>query len=192
MKSKPTRTIRGGEKVSLQQLEVLKGMDHEKKTGIVDLISKKHNRAFNFVKYPLSDRLRNFVINYIAMGSQRDAALAAGYSYSVAVKTAGKLWDRKGVSEYYNWCLNKIYQDSVAEPLEVMKFLTDAMRGNISEEVVVEGQGLEGYKIVNKKIGAKDRMKAAELMARRYRLLDSDVKNNIIPIVFIGESDVAD
>ena len=192
MKSKPTRTIIGGEKMSSQQLELLKDLDHDKRTGIVNLINKKHNRPFNFNKFPLTERLKSFVINYIAMGSQRDAALAAGYSYSVATKTAGRLWDKKGVSEYYNWCLNKIHQDNVAEPLEVMKFLTDAMRGNISEEVVVEGQGLEGYKIVNKKIGAKDRMKAAELMARRYRLLDSDVKNNIIPIVFIGESDVAD
>ena len=56
---------------------------------------------------------------------------------------------------------------------KVMEFLTSSMRGEIKEEaVVVEGfgDGCSAARIIEKQIGANDRIKAAVQLAKRYGL----------------------
>jgi len=48
-------------------------------------------------------------------------------------------------------------------------------------------------KIVDKKIGAKDKLKAAELLGKRYRLWTDKVEvEGAIPIVIAGDDELED
>lgn len=52
-----------------------------------------------------------------------------------------------------------------------MEYLTASMRGEIKEDVVVtegEGEGCSSARVVQKQISARDRIKAAELLLKRY------------------------
>ena len=69
------------------------------------------------------------------------------------------------------------------------------MRGEIQEEViVVEGSG-DGYssaRVMTKQISEKDRLKAAELLAKRYGILTDKVKLDVTPIVIRGDDQLED
>ena len=71
---------------------------------------------------------------------------------------------------------------------EVMEHLTAVMRGEVKEEVVVvEGAG-EGYseaKIIEKQIAERDRIKAAELLGKRYSMFTDKVDVNGVEGVVI-------
>ena len=69
-----------------------------------------------------------------------------------------------------------------------MQLLTSAMRGELEEEIVV-GDGVT----IKKKIGLKDRIKAAELIGKRHRLFTDKVQvEGVLPVMIVGEDDIED
>ena len=67
-----------------------------------------------------------------------------------------------------------------------MEFLTACMRGEAEEEIVCSG--LAGVEIVKKKIGGREQVKAAELMAKRHGLLSENVKlSGNVPVQIIDD-----
>ena len=143
-----------------------------------------------------TERQRRFVDYYLELGNQVQAAIRAGYSERYARDQAFKILEMPAVKEYYEDRLQEIESKRVANIKEVMEYLTSVMRGEETEEmIVVEGCG-NGYseaRKINKSIGAKDRLKAAELIGKRYMMftdkveLDSDMNLNIT--IDYGEDD---
>ena len=117
-----------------------------------------------------TERQRRFVDYYLELGNQVQAAIRAGYSERYARDQAFKILEMPAVKEYYEDRLQEIESKRVANIKEVMEYLTSVMRGEETEEmIVVEGCG-NGYseaRKINKSIGAKDRLKAAELLSKR-------------------------
>ena len=117
-----------------------------------------------------TERQRRFVDYYLELGNQVQAAIRAGYSERYARDQAFKILEMPAVKEYYEDRLQEIESKRVANVKEVMEYLTSVMRGEETEEmIVVEGCG-NGYseaRKINKSIGAKDRLKAAELLSKR-------------------------
>ena len=117
-----------------------------------------------------TERQRRFVDYYLELGNQVQAAIRAGYSGRYARDQAFKILEMPAVKEYYEDRLQEIESKRVANIKEVMEYLTSVMRGEETEEmIVVEGCG-NGYseaRKINKSIGAKDRLKAAELLSKR-------------------------
>ena len=77
------------------------------------------------------------------------------------------------VKNYIDEQLKKIEDESIADAKEVMKYLTQILRGELDEEVVVvegEGDGFSSAKKVRKEVGIRERNKAAELLGKRYSL----------------------
>src|SRR5690606_19884974 len=75
---------------------------------------------------------------------------------------------------YIDARLKELEEERIADAREVMRFLTAAMRGDITEDVVVVesvGNFMSEARIVEKELSARDRIKAAELLAKRYGLL---------------------
>lgn len=72
-----------------------------------------------------------------------------------------------------------------------MQFYTSILRNELTEEVVVvegQGQGMSEAKIIDKTISAKDRLKAAESLAKRYGLdRPVDKQDDIIEIILRRE-----
>ena len=144
-----------------------------------------------------TERQRRFVDYYLELGNQVQAAIRAGYSGRYARDQAFKILEMPAVKEYYEDRLQEIESKRVANIKEVMEYLTSVMRGEETEEmIVVEGCG-NGYseaRKINKSIGAKDRLKAAELIGIRFMMFTDKVEVNAVMelnvrIVY-GEGDI--
>jgi len=86
--------------------------------------------------------------------------------------------------------------DIVASQDEVLAHLTAVMRDNVTEEVVVTcgtGEGTSQPVKVKKNTAIKDRIKAAELLGKRYGLFKDKIEADISQqILFSGEDDLID
>ena len=53
------------------------------------------------------------------------------------------------------------------------------------------GDGCSDARIIEKQIGLKDRIKAAELLGKRYRLFTDKVEvEGVLPVMIVGEDDL--
>lgn len=121
----------------------------------------------------LTERQRRFVEAYIETANATEAARRSGYSEKTASVTGIENLRKPNIKKAIEARMKEIEKLKTATPEEIMQHLTAAMRGQIQEEVVVSeldsGGGSE-TKIVKKQISARDRLKAAELLLKRYPL----------------------
>lgn len=91
---------------------------------------------------------------------------------------ASRLLTYDNVKSYIKEQLDTLHDERTADAQEVIAYLTSVMRGKSEAEVVViEGQG-EGYskaKRFKKAPDERERLKAAEMLGKRYGIFD---KNN--------------
>lgn len=91
---------------------------------------------------------------------------------------------KPNIKKYIDERLKKIEDKRIAKAEEVLAFLSSSLRGEIEEEVVVvegSGDGISTARVVTKQLSAKDRIKAAELLGKRYALFTEkvDVEGNV-------------
>lgn len=90
-----------------------------------------------------------------------------------ASKHASRLLALSHIQDYVNERMEIIHNEKVADVQEVMEYLTSVMRGESqAEEVLVVGTG-EGCSEpckISKAPSEKERLKAAELIGKRYSL----------------------
>ena len=121
----------------------------------------------------LTVKQRRFVDAYIETGNAAEAARRAGYKSRNADVMGRENLRKHTVRKVLEARLKEIEDKRIAKAKEVMEFLTSSMRGEIKEEaVVVEGvgDGCSAARIIEKQIGANDRIKAAVQLAKRYGL----------------------
>lgn len=119
----------------------------------------------------LTEKQHRFVEAYIETGNATKAALMAGYSKKTAYSIGNENLKKPEVLNAIRRRMEEIEKLKTATPEEIIQFLSQSMRGELKEEVVVQegiGDGCSETKIVQKQIGAKDRLKAAELLLKRY------------------------
>ncbi|WP_452449023.1 terminase small subunit [Parvimonas sp. G1641] len=128
----------------------------------------------------LSIKQKRFADEYIISGNAEEAAVIAGYSKKYARGNAYKLVANSGIKSYIEERLKELDNKAIAKQEEVLQYLTSVMRGELEEEVLYGiGDGVQSTRHIE--VGAKDRLKAAELLGKRYRLftdkveLDADV-----------------
>ena len=109
---------------------------------------------------------------------------------------ASRLLTNANVKKYVDDRLEEIHNEKTADAQEVMEYLTAVLRGeSTSEEIVVEGlgDGVSKARTMEKRPSEKDRLKAAELLGKRFGLytdkveMDADMDLNIT--VDYGEDD---
>lgn len=121
----------------------------------------------------LTVKQRRFVDAYIETGNAAEAARRAGYKSRNADVMGRENLRKPTVRKVLEARLKELEDKRIAKAKEVMEFLTSSMRGEIKEEaVVVEGvgDGCSVARIIEKQIGANDRIKAAVQLAKRYGL----------------------
>lgn len=124
----------------------------------------------------LTTKQKKFADEFIKTGNATQSYKATGYSVksdNVAGVEGHKLLRNPKVKNYINKKMKEIEDKQIAKADEVLKHLTAAMRGEIDEEVVVTENSRA--RIIKKQISAKDRIKAAELLGRRYSLFTDKV-----------------
>ena len=109
---------------------------------------------------------------------------------------------QKAFCEYYVACGNatesaikRIMEEHannrIAKAEEILEFLTATLRGEVTEEVVVGGFGKSATEKIIKNVDLKDRLKAAELLGKRYRLFTDKVEvEGVVPVMIVGESEL--
>lgn len=132
----------------------------------------------------LTLKQQRFADEYIISGNSEEAAIIAGYSKKYARGNAYKLVANSGIKSYIDKRLKELDDKQIAKQEEVLKYLTSVVRGESRSVVVVvegEGDGVSSARLVNKPPDEKEKLKAAELLGKRYRLftdkveLDADV-----------------
>lgn len=128
----------------------------------------------------LTEKQERFIDYYIETGNATEAARRAGYSEKTAKQIGSENLTK--LDFFIKERLKELEDVRIAKADEVLKHLTAAMRGEIEEEVVVVesiGDGESRARVFKKQISAKERIRAAELLGKRYALftdkLDMDV-----------------
>lgn len=142
----------------------------------------------------LTAKQRRFCEEYIVDCNATQAAIRAGYKEKYAHTNANKLLQNTTLKQYIDELLEKIRNNNIADATEVMEYLTSVVRGKSSSEiVVVEGVG-EGCSIarnMQKAPDEKERLKAAELLGKRYGLFTDKVEvDGVAKVVINGEEDL--
>ena len=135
----------------------------------------------------LNDKQKAFADYYIESLNAYESAIRAGYSESYAKSQSYKLLDNVGIKNYIDERMASKDDYRIASQDEILQILTDIARG-ITEEEVVQFSQLGEELRTTRKPTIKDRMKASELLGKRYRLfvdkVEADVKQQVI---FEGE-----
>lgn len=123
----------------------------------------------------LSSKQKKFADLYIKLGNATQAAIEAGYSKNYAIAQGYKLLDNVGVKAYVDKKLKEIEDKQIAKAEEVLKYLTSIMRGEEKEEILKWiGEGEQTIEDID--VSAKDRIKAAELIGKRYGIWKDKVE----------------
>lgn len=125
----------------------------------------------------LTIKQKAFADYYIETGNATEAAKKARYKQP-HVQGSQNL-EKLSVKEYIKERLKVIEDERIADASEVLRHLSEAMRGEIQEEVIVVegcGDGCSDARVMNKQISARDRIKAAELLGKRYGMFKDKVE----------------
>lgn len=144
----------------------------------------------------MNKRQRLFCEEYIKNPNATQAAIKAGYKEKYAHTNASKLLQNTTIKEYIEKRMDEKEKDLIADQNEILKYLTSVMRGETqSEIVVIEGdyEGGSSARRMKKAPDEKERLKAAELLGKRYGLYTDKVDvNGAVPVVITGEDELED
>lgn len=137
----------------------------------------------------MTPKQRKFCDEYLISGNATDAAIKAGYSPKTAKQTGSENLSKPDLKSYIEAELEKLHSAKIADAEEVMKYLTSVMRGETkATEIVTEfiGDGVSEARLMEKEPSEKERLKAAELIGKRYGLFTEKVDMSMKVPVFIG------
>lgn len=120
----------------------------------------------------LTEKQKRFADYYIESGNATESYKRAGYSVtsSNAAGVEGhKLLRHPKISAYINSRIETKDHERIASQEEVLEFLTNVLRGKITEKIPV-GIGMGAQELIDNTPTIKDREKAAELLGKRYML----------------------
>ena len=143
----------------------------------------------------MTDKQKRFCDEYL-IDCNATRAYKAAYptikSDVVAATNGGRLLRNAKVSAYIEEQLEKMHNEKTADAQEVIEYLTAVMRGQHTEQTLqLCGDGCQ--KIVDISVSAKERLKAAELIGKRYGLFTDRVGlEGTIPVVITGGDQLED
>jgi phage terminase small subunit len=129
----------------------------------------------------LTLKQRAFADYYIKLGNATEAARKAGYKGKNLNRVASENLSKLDIKNYIDERLKQIENERIADAAEVMKYLTMVMRGQSEAEIVVvegSGDGFSSARKVNKAPDEKEKLKAAELLGKRYSLFKDNTNLN--------------
>lgn len=111
---------------------------------------------------------------------------------NVASAAGSRMLGNVKVKAYIDERLEELKSERVADQQEVLEFLTSVMRGEKTEQTLCS-VGELGQEIIDIDVGAKDRIKAAELLGKRHRLWTDKVEAEVQgTVIFANEDNIPD
>lgn len=135
----------------------------------------------------MTDKQKRFCEEYIIDCNGTQAAIRAGYSKKAARQIADKLMSKADIRGYIDERLEQLRSEKTAEAREVLEYLTSVMRGEHTEQVLkLSEEG--GQVITDINVSEKDRLKAAELIGKRYGLFKESIDvSGSLPVVICDD-----
>ncbi|AOY53683.1 terminase small subunit [Clostridium perfringens] len=144
----------------------------------------------------LTPKQKAFAEYYIETGNATESARKAGYKGKNLNRIASENLSKLDIKNYIDEKMKELESKRIAKAEEVLEYLTRVLRGEETEQVVVTeniGDFMSEAKVVDKEISAKDKIKAAELLGKRYRLFTDKIEADVNQtVVFEGEDDLED
>ena len=135
----------------------------------------------------LTEKQKKFADYYIELGNATQAAIKAGYSSKYANTNASKLLQNTTIKSYIDERLSQLASERIVSAEEVLEFLSSVMRNEQKEEVL-KGVGMGEQAKTHIEVSAKDRVKAAELLGKRYALFTDKTEMTVTEIpVFVDD-----
>lgn len=140
----------------------------------------------------MTPRQQKFVQEYLIDLNAKQAAIRAGYSPKTAQEQASRLLSNVKVQNAIAAFMDNMTASNIANIQEIMEHLTAVMRGKATEEVLMfVGNGVQ--QITTKQVSAKDRIRAAELLGKRYGLFSEKMNiDGLVPVVIVGDDQLED
>ena len=142
----------------------------------------------------MTPRQQKFCDEYLISGNATDAAIKAGYSPKTAKNIGSENLAKPDLKAYIEAQLAALHSEKIADATEVLEYLTSVMRGKTKGiEIVTEfiGDGVSEARTMEKEPSEKERLKAAELIGKRFGLFTDRVGiDGAVPIVI--HDDISD
>lgn len=141
----------------------------------------------------LTAKQQRFCDEYLVSLNATQAAIRAGYSPHYANTNASKLLRITTIKDFLQKRMAEKEKELIADQDEVLKYLTAVMRGqSVAEIVVVEGtgDGCSEARAIQKAPDEKERLKAAELLGKRYGLYTDKVEADVDMSPLVLKDDV--
>lgn len=145
---------------------------------------------------------KRFCDEYLTDCNATQAAIRAGYSEKTA-KFASQWINENNLKKptskyvpemrkYIDEQLERMHNEKTANAQEVLEYLTSVMRGGHKEQTMqLIGDGVQ--KITDIDVSAKERLKAAELIGKRYGLFKDNIDiGGAVPVVISGSDELED
>lgn len=140
----------------------------------------------------MTTRQRKFCDEYLISGNATDAAVKAGYSPKTAYSIGQENLKKPELKSYIANQLDQLHSEKIADAEEVLKYLTSVMRGeSIASVLSMCGDGCQ--KVIQKAPDERERLKAAELIGKRYALFTDKMDvGGAVPVVIVGDDQLED
>lgn len=126
----------------------------------------------------LTAKQQRFCDEYLIDLNATQAAIRAGYSSKYANTNAPKLLQITTIKDYIAKRMAEKESELIADQDEVLKYLTAVMRGKSVAHVLARDE-IGADRIIGKPPDEKERLKAAELLGKRYGLYTDRVEQEV-------------
>lgn len=142
----------------------------------------------------MTKKQQRFCDEYLVDCNATQAAIRAGYSEKTAYSIGVENLKKPELKNYIEQRLQDMQDKTVASAEEVIQYLTSVLRGQSSAEIVVvegTGDGCSEARTVQKAPDEKERLKAAELLGKRYGIFTDKMSlDGAIPVIISGEENL--
>ncbi|BBK61863.1 terminase small subunit [Amedibacterium intestinale] len=144
----------------------------------------------------MTNKQKRFCDEYLIDLNATQSAIRAGYSPKTARFIGQENLTKPNIKAYIEERMAEKEKELIASQDEVLRYLTSVMRGQSESEIVVVegcGDGVSQAVKVKKAPDERERLKAGELLAKRYGILSDKVNiEGAIPVVISGSDDLED
>ena len=147
-------------------------------------------------KDKLTPKQKKFCDEYLKLGNATQAAKNAGYSGKTAMSMGGENLRKPQILDYINARQEQIASKDIADIEEIMKYLTDVMRGKIKDQFDLDASLSERTKAAQEllKRNVDDRKMNLELAKLEAQFKDNgsdeDAKDNFMDALNSTASEV--
>lgn len=134
----------------------------------------------------MNARQKKFCDEYLIDCNATQAAIRAGYSQKTAKQIGNENLTKPDLKAYIDEQLELLHNKKIANAQEVLEFLTSVMRGEHTEQTLqLVGDGVQTITDID--VSAKERLKAAELIGKRYGIFKDGLNVDVEPVMIVND-----